>query len=199
MKVKRMKIRFGIDIDGTVTSPNAILPHINKAFGLNITLDDVKQYELDPLVDITKEEFAKWYLQNEQTIYAESPLAEGAKNVLNSWKNKYELYFISARGPYLLSLTKDWFLQQKIDFDHIDLLGSHNKIAAAKQYDVDVFFEDKHDNAVMIHEECGIPVVLFDTPYNRAPVPNGVIRVQNWEEAAQWIDHWDYTAKALHG
>ncbi|MBB6446010.1 5' nucleotidase, NT5C type [Bacillus benzoevorans] len=194
-----MKTRFGIDIDGTVTCPTAILPYINKAFGLNITLDDVIQYELDPLVDITKEEFAQWYLQNEQTIYAESPLAEGAKNVLKSWENKYELYFISARDPYLLPLTKDWFLQQELRFDHIHLLGSHNKIAAAKQFNVDVFFEDKHDNAVMIHKECGIPVVLFDTPYNREPIPNGVIRVQNWEEAAEWIDHWFDTAKALQG
>lgn len=199
MKVNILKTRFGIDIDGTVTCPTAILPHINKAFGLNITLDDVKQYELDPLVDISKEEFAEWYMQNEHTIYAESPLAEGAKAVLKSWENKHELYFISARGHYLLNLTKEWFVKHEIGFDYIDLIGSHNKIEAAKQHQVDVFFEDKHDNAVMIHEECGIPVVLFDTPYNREPIPNGVIRVYNWEEAAQWIDHWFDTRKALQG
>jgi uncharacterized HAD superfamily protein len=194
-----MKTRFGIDIDGTVTCPSAILPHINKAFGLQITLDDVKQYELDPLVDITKEEFAQWYFQNEHIIYAESPIAEGAKDVLYAWKNKYELYFISARGPHLLDVTKEWFLNQKIGFDHIDLIGSHHKIEAAKLHNVDVFFEDKHDNAVMIHEECDIPVILFDTPYNREPIPKGVIRVYNWEEAAQWINHWFDHTKALQG
>nr|WP_295969393.1 hypothetical protein [uncultured Bacillus sp.] len=193
-----MKTRFGIDIDGTVTCPSSILPYINRAFGLNITLEDVTKYELDPLVKaVTKEDFAKWYLQNEQTIYAESPLADGAKHVLQSWENKYELYFISARNSYLLDLTKEWFQKHELGFDHIDLLGSHNKIAAAKQYQVDVFFEDKHDNAVMIHEECGIPVILFDTPYNRDPIPDGVIRVHHWSEAARWIDHWFQKAKAL--
>ena len=31
-------IRFGIDIDGTVTCPTSLLPHINKQFGCNLTL-----------------------------------------------------------------------------------------------------------------------------------------------------------------
>lgn len=194
-----MKARFGIDIDGTVTCPSAILPHINKAFGLQLTLEDVTQYELDPLVDISKEEFAQWYFNNEKTIYTESPAAKGAKEILQSWKNKYELYFISARGPYLLDVTKEWFHKHNISFDYIDLLGTHHKIEAAKKHQVDVFFEDKHDNAVMIHEECDIPVILFDTPYNRDPIPKGVVRVYDWEEAAQWISHWFDQEKALHG
>ena len=63
-----------------------------------------------------------------------------------------------------------------------------------------MFFEDKHDNAVMIHEECDIPVILFDTPYNREPIPKGVIRVYNWEEAAQWVNSLVYEhTKALQG
>ena len=32
-----------------------------------------------------------------------------------------------------------------------------------------------------------IPVILFDTPYNRKPIPEGVIRVQDWQEANDWI------------
>jgi uncharacterized protein len=186
-----MKKKFGIDIDGTVTSPAAIIPYINQAFQLKLTLDDIKQYELDPLVDIPKEEFAKWYFENEQTIYSESPLAEGAKEVLNKWVNKYELFFISARDIYLQELTEEWFLKNQLGFHHIDLLGTHHKIEAAKKYKVDIFFEDKHDNAVMINEECGIPVILFDTPYNRDPIPNGVIRVNNWFEANQWVEKWE--------
>jgi uncharacterized HAD superfamily protein len=55
---------------------------------------------------------------------------------------------------------------------------------------VDIFLEDKHDNAVEIHEECKIPVLLFDTPYNREPIPEGVIRVYNWKEACHWVENW---------
>lgn len=53
-----------------------------------------------------------------------------------------------------------------------------------------ISFEDKHDNACEISEECNIPVILFDTPYNRLPVPKGVVRVYNWLEADQWVADW---------
>jgi hypothetical protein len=63
---------------------------------------------------------------------------------------------------------------------------------------VEIFFEDKHDNAVMIHEECQIPVILFDTPYNQDPIPNGVIRVNNWREANKWVENWMKQEQNIH-
>lgn len=185
-----MKKKFGIDIDGTVTSPSAILPFINKAFGINITLKDVKQYDLNPVVNVSEAEFSNWFYHNEPLIYAGSPIAKDAATVLNKWKNDHELCFISARGPHLLDVTKKWFLEHSLTYHSIELIGTHNKVESAKKNKVDIFFEDKHDNAVMIHEECNIPVLLFDTPYNQDPIPNGVIRVNNWSEADQWVENW---------
>ncbi|MCM3725143.1 hypothetical protein M3226_05445 [Neobacillus cucumis] len=182
--------RFGIDIDGTVTSPTSLLPFINKAFNLNILYEDVNQYELTPFVNVPEKEFAKWFTENEPIIYEGSPPAVGAIDVLNKWKHKHELYFISARGPHLLDVTEEWFFQQGLTFHHIELIGSHDKVETAKKQKVDIFFEDKHDNAVMIHEECQIPVILFDTPYNQDPLPEGVIRVKNWREASEWVETW---------
>ncbi|WP_075982320.1 hypothetical protein [Bacillus massilinigeriensis] len=185
-----MKKRFGIDIDGTVTCPSTFVPYLNDAFQLNITLDDIKQYDFMPLVDISEKEFAKWFSKMEPKIYSESPLASGAWNVLKNWEKQHDLFFISARGSHLKEVTKDWFHKQKLNFHTIDLLGTHNKVEAAKKYQVEIFFEDKHDNAVMIHEECKIPVLLFDTPYNQDPTPNGVVRVNNWKEANEWVHQW---------
>ena len=73
-----MMKRFGIDIDGTVTCPSALVPFINKGFGLNITIADVKDYDLNKVVKVSEEKFAKWFIENEPIIYEESPLAEGA-------------------------------------------------------------------------------------------------------------------------
>lgn len=39
------KPRFGIDIDGTVTTPDTLIPHINKRYNTNIVLDDVIEYD----------------------------------------------------------------------------------------------------------------------------------------------------------
>ncbi len=180
--------RFGIDIDGTVTCPTSLIPHINEAFGSELTLEDIREYDLTAaLPQLDKEKFHTWFKQQEPAIYAASPLSKDAKQILNRWKDFYELYFISARGANVRDVTFDWFEQHAIRYDHIELIGTHKKIATAKQHQVDLFFEDKHDNAVEISEELDIPVILFDTPYNRDPVPNKVVRVSNWLEAEQWV------------
>lgn len=182
--------KFGIDIDGTVTCPSSILPFINRDFNLSLTLEDVKQYDLSVLVNISREEFAKWWEKVEPTVYKESPLAEGAKDVLLEWKKDHQLFFISARKQQLLDLTKSWFTNKGISYHHIELIGTHNKIATIKKHGLNIFFEDKHDNAVNIYNECKIPVILFNTPYNQDPVPDGVIRVNNWQEAKEWVHQW---------
>ena len=186
-------LRFGIDIDGTVTDPNSMLPYINQAFGLSLKLEDVTQYDLTKAVKVSPKDFNEWFIQTEPEIYRGSPLATGAKEILNQWKEQFELYFISARSSHLLDVTKQWFNEKDLFYHHIELIGSHDKIGAAKKYDVDLFLEDKHDNAVNIHLECQIPVILFDTPYNQDPVPNGVVRVKSWDEADKWVQQWVQT------
>lgn len=186
-----MKRRFGIDIDGTVTSPSTFVPYINKSFEMNITLDDIKEYDLTPLLGISDKEFWKWMDEMEPQIYKESPLADHARDVLLSWKDKHELIFISARRQHLLEITEEWFTAQNLHYHHIELIGTHDKLKAVKKHAVEIFFEDKHDNACAISEECNIPVILFNTPYNQDPVPEGVIRVDSWKEAELWVNRWN--------
>ncbi|WP_332647014.1 5' nucleotidase, NT5C type [Lysinibacillus sp. 54212] len=183
------KPRFGIDIDGTVTCPATLIPHINKEYKVNITLDDVIEYDFLSAFPypIDRNQFNHWFKENEPSMYAASELASNAKSILTDWQNRYELYYISARGMNVMDVTQNWFLQQGIPYDHIELIGSHDKISVAKKHEVQAFFEDKHDNAVMIAEELNIPVVLFNTPYNQLPVPTNVVRVNNWLEANDWI------------
>lgn len=182
------KVRFGIDIDGTVTCPTSLLPHINEAFKCNLKLEDIKEYDLTKAFNVDQKEFYDWFKSSEPVIYATSPIQADAKAVLSAWKEKYELYFISARGDNVMDVTLNWFKEQELLYDHIELIGTHNKIETARKHGVHVFFEDKHDNAVEINEELDIPVLLFNTPYNQQSAPKGVIRVNNWIEANEWIE-----------
>lgn len=182
--------RFGIDIDGTVTCPTSLVPFINDAFSLNITLQDIKKYDLSEALNIPLDQMRAWFDETEPVIYASSPPADGAEHILSKWQQQFHLLFISARRKHLFDITETWFKEQKILYDHLELIGSHNKVEAAKRNGVDIFFEDKHDNAVMIAEELHIPVVLFNTPYNQDSIPDHVIRVDNWYEADAWVHQW---------
>ncbi|MCA1031762.1 hypothetical protein LCL95_12075 [Bacillus timonensis] len=191
-----MNKRFGIDIDGTVTCPSTFVPYINQSFGMNITLDDIKQFDLLPLLGISSNELRAWMNEFEPIIYKDAPLAKHAKKVLDEWKNQHTLIYISARGNHLSEVTKSWFETNTLHFHEIDLIGSHDKLNAVKKHGVELFLEDKHDNACNISEECEIPVILFNTPYNQEPIPKGVIRVNDWNEASKWVNYWfDSTKK----
>lgn len=55
------KRKLGFDIDGTITCPAAIVPFLNEAFQLQLTLDDLTDYDLLKVVDIPDKEFTDWY------------------------------------------------------------------------------------------------------------------------------------------
>ena len=47
-------------------------------------------------------------------------------------KNNFELYYISARGENVADITVNWFKSQAIPYDHIELLGDHDKLVPQK-------------------------------------------------------------------
>nr|WP_026689236.1 nucleotidase [Alteribacter aurantiacus] len=179
--------RFGIDIDGTVTDPATFIPALNEHFKRELTLDDITEYDLSRVLGITKEDFWTFMKQHEGSLYSQAKLASEAKKTLLEWERKHELFYISARNSRFADLTKDWFDTNQLPYHHIELIGKHDKIGAVKKHDVHAFFEDKHDNAVNIAEECDIPVVLMNTPYNQEPVPKLVHRVNSWQEARETV------------
>jgi uncharacterized HAD superfamily protein len=189
-KYNMKKRKLGFDIDGTVTCPAAIVPFINEAFHLQLTLENLTDYDLLKVVDVPEKDFTDWYEKKEAEIFTFSPLAEGAKEALLKWGTDHELIFISARGENVLDVTKEWFISHGIRYDHIELIGSHEKVESVNKYGVEIFFEDKYENAIEIQEKCQIPVLLFDTPYNQGSLPNGVKRVFSWKEARNWVEEW---------
>ncbi|GAE24743.1 HAD-superfamily hydrolase-like protein [Halalkalibacter wakoensis JCM 9140] len=185
-----MRKRFGLDIDGTVTDPNTFVPYLNKHFNKSLTLDDLTEYDLTSILNISEEQFWEWMGQHEGLIYEQAELAEHAEPILHEWTKHHQLIYITARRNHLSDVTQKWFMSKAVPYDHIELVGKHDKLEAVREHQLDIFFEDKHDNAVAIAEEFNIPVILMDTPYNRLPSPTNVVRAQNWLEAKEWVDKW---------
>lgn len=187
MQQKKTCKRLGIDIDGTVTCPTALVPYLQKSFDPSLKYEDITAYDLGVVLNRSDEEMYEWFMSNQEEIYTHSPVAEGAFEMLSSLADDYELFYISARYDYLAKITEEWFARHQIPHHHIELTGSHEKIEAAERLQVDLFLEDKLDNAIDIHQALNIPVILFDTPYNQSQLPDGVYRVKSWTEAAHLI------------
>lgn len=50
-------LHLGIDIDGTITAQDTFVPYLNESFSLSITLEDIKEYDLTKLLNISQEDF----------------------------------------------------------------------------------------------------------------------------------------------
>ncbi|MGF2060278.1 5' nucleotidase, NT5C type [Mammaliicoccus sciuri] len=182
------KPKLGIDIDGTVTCPKAFVPYLQRDFNQQLKYEDITEYNLANVLNCKEEEMLSWFKNNESHIYQHSPVAEGAKDILTQLKDDYELYYISARHHYLEDITKEWFQSHHIPFDQITLTGSHNKLEVTKEQNIDIFFEDKLDNAEDINHYLNIPVFLFDTPYNQKDLQNGIYRIKTWHEVSTLLN-----------
>lgn len=185
---RRERLTLGIDIDGTVTEPNCFIPYLNEAFGKNLTFDDILQYELHPLYEVSEEEMEKWFAAHSSRIYASSPLQPGARDVLRTLAREHVLIYISARTESEYDTTFTWFKKHDVPYDAIHLIGTHRKIEKAREQQVQLFFEDKYDNACDLCEELSIPVILFDTPYNQGPLPDQVYRIHSWQEVPAVVE-----------
>ena len=175
--------RLGIDIDGTVTCPSALVPFINRDFNTNLQLEDIQEYDLTKAFDVDPNQFAEWFEQTEHEIYTHSPVHTNVLSILPHWPKCFDLHYITARGENVKDTTLEWFHKHEIPYDSIHFVGSHDKVDIAKKLQVDAFFEDKYDNAVTIHNILRIPVFLFDTPWNQGPLPKGIQRIYNWTDA----------------
>ena len=181
MKATRIPT-IGIDIDGTVTSPSSIVPLMNEYFGKELRYEDCREYNLAKVYQITSEEFAQWLDRYGERLYDEAPVHGTADQVLRDWFWEYNLVYISARETRHLDVTRNWFSRYNIPYHAIDLVGTHDKREAAQKWGVDLFLEDRLENALQLTEELQIPVFLFDTPYNQGNLPKLVHRVASWEE-----------------
>lgn len=186
MKSERT-LTIGIDIDGTVTDPSSIVPLMNESFGKNLRFDECIDYNLATVYQISDQEFVDWLQKHGERLYDVAPVHGNADQILRQWHRHHQLIYISAREEKLMPVTLNWFSRYQIPFHQIELIGSHDKLAAAKKWQLDLFIEDRLENALQISEALQIPVFMFDTPYNQGELPRLVHRVRSWEEVAEQI------------
>lgn len=188
-------LTIGIDIDGTVTCPSSLLPHLNQAFGKNLSLADCLEYDLANVYGVAAEEMNAWFAKNSDMLCRVAPVHGDADLILREWYKKHKLVYISARHQADWDATLHWFAARAIPHHHIELIGSHDKVTAAKRWNVDMFIEDRLENALQLAEELSIPVFLFDTPYNQAKLPELVRRIYDWRELEKLV--WQMTAATV--
>lgn len=181
----------GVDIDGVVAdSLLAWVSQLNKYFGQQKRIDDVFSYQFEKVYNVTWDEMDYFFRQYQEVLLNNLSPVEHAPRALELLKEKHRLILITARPEDFRPLTEKWLQEHHIPYDQLMMTTYGDKAEYCRQAQVDVYIEDSLENAISI-AGCGIPVILFDAPYNRKTVDRRLLRRFNWPEIYRTVQSLD--------
>lgn len=172
----------GIDIDGVVAdSLLAWITELNKYFGQNKRIEDVVSYKFEQVYNVPWDEMDYFFRQYQEILLSNLAPVEHAPRALDLLKEKHELVLITARPEGFRAMTEDWLGRHEIPFDELLMTTYCDKADFCRQAGVDIYIEDSLENAQSI-ARTGIPVMLYDAPYNQHNDDPRLMRRFNWPE-----------------
>lgn len=181
----------GVDIDGVVAdSLLAWITELNKYFGQQKRIEDVVSYQFDKVYNVTWDEMDYFFRQYQEVLLSNLAPVEHAPRALELLKEKHQLVLITARPESFRTMTQEWLQHHQIPYDDLMMTNYCDKADYCSQARVDIYIEDSLENAQSI-ARTGIPVVLYDAPYNRNNKDGQLIRRFNWPEIYRTVHALD--------
>lgn len=178
-------MKIGVDIDGVIAdSLNTWVRELNRHFAQDKKLEDIVFYQFEKIYNVSWEEMDRFFRTNQELLLTNLAPVEQAAEILRRLKDDHDLMLITARPEQYRYLTEKWLREHGIVYDNLVMTNFGDKSCHCKSMDIEIFIEDSLENALSIYQ-AGIPVILFDAPYNQGPLPKGMLRKKNWQEIYQ--------------
>lgn len=181
-------MRIGVDIDGVIANTFPLLVNeLNTFFQKKLSYNDVANYNISKVFNLKNKQLYDFIEKKGNLLVEASQPMPGAVDCLNNCKHNFYLALVSARMEKFRIQTEEWLQRYHIPWDKLVLLGSHDKADTCIDLKLDIFIEDSLQNAIQISAR-GIPVILFDAPYNKGDLPNLVQRFCSWTEICKHLN-----------
>lgn len=175
-------MKIGVDIDGVIADSLSVwVNELNRYFAQDKKREDMIYYQFEKIYNVTWEEMDSFFRANQELLLTNLAPVEQAADIITRLNDKHEVLIITARPEQYRTITESWLLNQRIIYHNLVMTDFNDKSLYCKSLQVDIFIEDSLENALSIYQQ-GIPVILFDAPYNQGSLPKGVIRTKNWQE-----------------
>lgn len=181
-------MNIGIDIDGTLTEPYDFIPVFNKILNKHVTEDDfINNYDINKIYGITDDDWENITNDEGKTIkdlFLETcRMRKDAPFVIQTLQGDHNCMCITARNrSECQEITRKFLTDNNLSWLKVRYLNSHDKLEAAKQYNIDIMIED---NPEVINElaKNGITVIAIGCNWNKNTKGENIYRVETWREA----------------
>lgn len=129
-----------------------------------------------------------------EMLIAPGPTAGAAEALRQLSGAGHHLVVVTARSPRLQGLTEAWLEYHGIRMNALHFLEGGSKGPVAQQERLDIFVEDAGHNAFSLVSH-GVPVLLYDAPYNRDVTHPLIQRCEGWAQVMRALtDHQERLA-----
>ncbi len=193
---KKSKV-IGFDLDDILLNFNDTLrAYYNTVYKTHFEREHMISFHLDKLWGLPMEETAERVLQfyNHESHLNALPV-EGSMEGIEKLAKNHTLFLITAKPELLREKTEEWLTKYfpgmfaGVHFTNhfIGDTGKRKKSEVCLELGIEVFVEDALHNAQDV-ADAGIPVLLFDTPWNQAEVLPPITRVFSWPEIVEKLN-----------
>lgn len=183
-------MRIGVDIDGVLTNLEDFYLEYGSKYCVENNIDygiNAEGYEPIDIFNLNNQDTYNFWIQYLKTLAINNKPRYFATEVINLLKQEgNEIYIVTARyltdkddepGKQMKNIVKSWLEENNIIYDEL-IFSGEDKLQHCIKYNIDLMIEDKVEN--VNHISTKIPVICFDTRYNKQCIGKNIIRCYSW-------------------
>ena len=188
---------IGLDLDDVLLNFNdALGVYHNREYGTAFERKHITDFGHEKIWQCSRAEAIKRVLAFYQSEdHFNAPPVDGAVEALATLAKTKTLFIVTSKPDTLREITERWVnihfpkTFQGIYFtNHFpDNNSARTKGEVCVELGVDVFVDDALHHARAV-SSVGIPVLLYDTPWNQEPIDPPITRVHSWSEIVEIVN-----------
>lgn len=197
--------RIYVDVDDVLAETGRMfLDVLSRRFGRQVAFEEIHSYHLGESFSLSTAELAEFMRLAHQSEALDSiaPMT-GAAEALSAWMGLgYEVFVVTGRPPETRAATLAWLERHAMPYSEFHFLDKYSDVyrdrpggagetlllADLPALELSLAVEDFPGTAAHLAGSVGVPVALFDRPWNRrveSPVTAGgapIVRCRDWAE-----------------
>ncbi|MET0500395.1 MAG: bifunctional metallophosphatase/5'-nucleotidase [Candidatus Binatia bacterium] len=171
---------------------------IEREFGKRMSYERLTDFNLGEACGLDPEETAELYriVHHPDELLKLEPI-EGAVQTIRRWiAAGYEIAIVTGRPPVTSEPSLAWLAQEGVPYHSFTVVDKYGRFSADNKTAVTLLelarrrfcfaVEDSPIMAAYLAERMGVPVKLFDRPWNRKAVEHPrITRVHHWDDIAK--------------
>lgn len=194
-------MNIGIDLDGVLTNFNDFCMNYGTKFASEIEQGKIinpKGYESIEIFSWSEQTDIDFWKKYKEKYATTEPARPFAKEVLEKLKEEgHKIFIITARSnefkeveakEKMQDIVRYWFKANNLYYDEL-IFSTVNKLGNCRENNIDIMVEDSPHNIKQLAEF--LPVICFDTRYNRDCEGKNIIRCYSFYDIYEKIKEFE--------